>query len=82
VRVGVLGCGNVGAALVELIGRQAKMIESAPACARGGASGRPQPGPRARRRPPPGLLTRDSHAFVEDPEIDVVSGDRRIEPAR
>ena len=28
VRIGVLGCGNVGAALVQLVGRQAKAIEA------------------------------------------------------
>ena len=84
VRVGVLGCGNVGAALVELIGRQAKVIE-----ARTGLRlevARVAVRNLARERDvdlPPGLLTRDSHALVEDPEIDVVveviGG---IEPAR
>ena len=84
VRVGVLGCGNVGAALVELIGRQAKMIESRTGLRLEVA--RVAVRNLARERDvdlPPGLLTRDSHALVEDPEIDVVveviGG---IEPAR
>ena len=84
VRVGVLGCGNVGAALVQLIGRQRKVIES-----RTGLQlevARVAVRNLARERNvdlPDGLLTRDSHALVEDPEIDVVveviGG---IEPAR
>ena len=84
VRVGVLGCGNVGAALVELIGRQAKVIESRTGLRLEVA--RVAVRNLARERDvdlPPGLLTRDSHALVEDPEIDVVveviGG---IEPAR
>ena len=61
VRVGVLGCGNVGAALVELIGRQAKVIE-----ARTGLRlevARVAVRNLARERDvdlPPGLLTRDA----------------------
>jgi homoserine dehydrogenase len=84
VRIGVLGCGNVGAALIELVGRQAKAIE-----ARTGLRlevARVAVRNLARDRDvdlPDGLLTRDSHALVEDPEIDVVveviGG---IEPAR
>jgi homoserine dehydrogenase len=84
IRVGVLGCGNVGAALIELIGRQAKAIE-----ARTGIRlevARVAVRNLARERDvelAQGLLTRDSHALVEDPEIDVVveviGG---IEPAR
>jgi homoserine dehydrogenase len=84
VRVGVLGCGNVGAALVQLIGRQRKVIES-----RTGLQlevARVAVRNLARERAvdlPDGLLTRDSHALVEDPDIDVVveviGG---IEPAR
>ncbi len=84
VRVGVLGCGNVGAALVQLVGRQAEMIE-----ARTGMRlevARVAVRNLARERDvelSPGLLTRDSHALVEDPDIDVVveviGG---IEPAR
>ena len=83
-RVGVLGCGNVGAALVQLIDRQRKVIES-----RTGLQlevARVAVRNLARERDvelPDGLLTRDSHALVEDPDIDVVveviGG---IEPAR
>ncbi len=84
VRVGVLGCGNVGAALVELIDRQAKVVESRTGLRLEVA--RVAVRNLARERDvdlPPGLLTRDSHALVEDPDIDVVveviGG---IEPAR
>jgi homoserine dehydrogenase len=84
VRVGVLGCGNVGAALVGLVGRQAKVIESRTGLRLEVA--RVAVRNLARERDvdlPPGLLTRDSHALVEDPDIDVVveviGG---IEPAR
>ena len=80
----MLGCGNVGAALVQLVDRQAKVIE-----ARTGLRlevARVAVRNLARERDvdlPPGLLTRDSHALVEDPDIDVVveviGG---IEPAR
>jgi homoserine dehydrogenase len=84
VRVGVLGCGNVGAALVGLVAEQADAIEA-------------RTGLRleiaaiavrnlARERDvvlPEGVLTRDSEAVVADPDIDVVveviGG---IEPAR
>jgi homoserine dehydrogenase len=84
VRVGVLGCGNVGAALVQLIERQRKVIE-----ARTGLQlevAKVAVRNLARERDvelSEGLLTRDSHALVEDPDIDVVveviGG---IEPAR
>jgi homoserine dehydrogenase len=84
VRVGVLGCGNVGAPLVELIDRQQAAIE-----ARTGLRlevAKVAVRNLARDRPvtlPDGVLTRDSHALVEDPDIDVVveviGG---IEPAR
>src|SRR5215207_8218494 len=84
VRVGVLGCGNVGAALVALVAEQADAIEA-------------RTGLRleivtvavrnlARERDvelPEGVLTRDSAAVVADPDVDVVveviGG---IEPAR
>ena len=84
IRVGLLGCGNVGGALVPLIERQADVIE-----ARTGLRlevVRVAVRNMSRDR---GLtfaddvLTRDAHAVVADPEIDVVveviGG---IEPAR
>jgi homoserine dehydrogenase len=84
VRVGVLGCGNVGAALVQLVDQQAKVIESRTGLRLEVA--RVAVRNLARERDvdlPPGLLTRDSRALVEDPDIDVVveviGG---IEPAR
>jgi homoserine dehydrogenase len=84
VRVGVLGCGNVGAALVELLQRQGDEIE-----ARTGlrlevtrvavrSSSRERPVELAE-----GVLTTDAAGVVKDPEVDVVvemiGG---IEPAR
>jgi homoserine dehydrogenase len=84
VRIGLLGCGNVGAALVQLVGEQADAIE-----ARTGL--RLEIGAVAVRNlsrergvaVPEGLLTRDAHAVVADPEIDlVVEVIGGIEPAR
>src|SRR5438477_3515535 len=84
VRVGVLGCGNVGAALVELLARDADVIASrtgirlevARVAVRNVAKERPV-------QLPPGTLTHDAEAVVSDPEIEVVveviGG---IEPAR
>lgn len=84
VRVGVLGCGNVGAALVKLVGDRAPAIaertglhlEIARVAVRNMARER-------NVRLPDGVLTRDAAAVVEDPSVDVVveviGG---IEPAR
>jgi homoserine dehydrogenase len=84
VRVGVLGCGNVGAALVQLIAAQADSI-----AARTGLHlqvTRVAVRNLARDRDvhlADGVLTRDARAVVDDPDIDVVveviGG---IEPAR
>ena len=84
VRVGVLGCGNVGAALVGLVASQAKEIE-----ARTGVQleiTRVAVRNLSRSRDvelAPGILTRDTEDVVNDPDIDVVveviGG---IEPAR
>lgn len=84
VRVGVLGCGNVGAALIALVSRQHDVIE-----ARTGLSlqvTRVAVRNLSRDRPvelAEGVLTRDAASVVADPEIDVVveliGG---IEPAR
>ncbi|MEI2704304.1 MAG: homoserine dehydrogenase [Ilumatobacteraceae bacterium] len=84
VRVGVLGCGNVGAALVTLIAQQHDVIE-----ARTGLSlqvTRVAVRNLSRERPVElgeGILTRDAAAVVADPEIDlVVELIGGIEPAR
>ena len=84
VRVGVLGCGNVGAAFVQLIVQQADTI-----AARTGLRleiTRVAVRNLARQRDvevPDGILTRDAHALVEDPDVDlVVEVIGGIEPAR
>ena len=84
VRIGVLGCGNVGAAFVQLVERQADMIE-----ARTGVRlqiARVAVRNISRDREvvvPEGVLTRDAASVVADPTVDVVveviGG---IEPAR
>jgi len=84
VRIGVLGCGNVGAALVQLVERQADMV-----AARTGL--RLQVTRVAVRNVskerdvvlPDGVLTRDAHGLVADPAVDlVVETIGGIEPAR
>ena len=84
VRIGVLGCGNVGAALVGLVDAQGDMIaartglrlEVAKVAVRN----------MSRERPVElgaGVLTNDAAAVVEDPDIDlVVEVIGGIEPAR
>jgi homoserine dehydrogenase len=84
VKVGILGCGNVGGALVELLGERADEIER-----RTGLRleiGRVAVRSASRDRSPevdPELLTTDARSVVADPSIDVVveviGG---IEPAR
>ena len=84
VRIGVLGCGNVGAALVTLLGEQRKEIET-----RTGLSlevTRVAVRNLSRERPvalPDGVLTRDAMDVVTDPDVDlVVELIGGIEPAR
>jgi homoserine dehydrogenase len=84
VRIGLLGCGNVGAAFVQLVERQADIIE-----ARTGVRlqvGRVAVPNVSRDRDvnvPEGVLTRDAHAVVSDPTVDlVVEVIGGIEPAR
>ena len=84
VRIGLLGCGNVGAALVQLVERQADVIE-----ARTGVRlqiSRVAVRNVSRDREvslPEGVLTRDAHAVVNDPTVDViVEVMGGIEPAR
>jgi homoserine dehydrogenase len=84
VRVGVLGCGNVGAALVQLVAKQAGAI----AASTGVRLEVTRVAVRNLSRDrdavlPPGVLTRDAVGVVEDPEVDIIveliGG---IEPAR
>jgi homoserine dehydrogenase len=84
VRVGVLGCGNVGAALIGLVEAQAKEIE-----ARTGVHleiTRVAVRNLSRHREvelDSGVLTRDTEGVVTDPDIDlVVEVIGGIEPAR
>ncbi len=84
IRIGLLGCGNVGGALVPLVEQQAEIIE-----ARTGLRleiTRVAVRNLARDRGvtlADGVLTRDAHAVVTDPEIDlVVEVIGGIEPAR
>ena len=83
-RIGLLGCGNVGAALVQLVERQADVIE-----ARTGVRlqiSRVAVRNISRDREvelPEGVLTRDAHSVVNDPTVDViVEVMGGIEPAR
>ncbi len=84
VKVGLLGCGNVGAALVRLIDEQADAIAARTAVRLEVA--RVAVHSPAKERPvdfEPGILTTDAESIVTDPAIDVVveviGG---IEPAR
>jgi homoserine dehydrogenase len=84
VRIGVLGCGNVGGAFVGLVAGQAKEIE-----ARTGVRlevVRVAVRNLSRDRDvelAPGVLTHDAHGVVADPEVDlVVEVIGGIEPAR
>jgi homoserine dehydrogenase len=84
VRVGLLGCGNVGASLVELLGTRAEAIatrtglriEITRVAVRNVAKARSIPLPE-------GVLTHDTAGVASDPEIDiVVEVIGGIEPAR
>ncbi len=84
IRIGVLGCGNVGAALVQLVERQADSV-----AARTGLRlvvTRVAVRNVSKERDvelPEGVLTRDAHGLVADPEVDlVVETIGGIEPAR
>jgi len=84
VRIGVLGCGNVGAALVQLIERQAAVITERTGITLEVASVAVRNVSRDREVTlPDGVLTRDAFAVVNDPNIDViVEVIGGIEPAR
>ncbi|MEM9746575.1 MAG: homoserine dehydrogenase [Actinomycetota bacterium] len=84
VRIGVLGCGNVGAALVDLVRTQADAVEQ-----RTGirlsvtrVAVRNLSAPRDVELDDD-VLTRDTHGVVSDPDVDlVVEAIGGIEPAR
>lgn len=84
VRIGVLGCGNVGAALVQLIERQAAVITERTGVTLEVASVAVRNVSRDRDVSlADGVLTRDAFAVVNDPNIDViVEVIGGIEPAR
>ena len=84
VRVGLLGCGNVGAALVDLVDRQRDAIAARTGLRLEITRVAVRNVEKARGVPlPAGALTHDSASLVADPDIDVVveviGG---IEPAR
>ena len=84
VRIGVLGCGNVGAAFVRLVDQQGATIQLRTGIRLEVVSVAVRNMSRDRDvQLPEGLLTRDAHAVVSDPSIDliveVIGG---IEPAR
>jgi homoserine dehydrogenase len=84
VRIGVLGCGNVGSALVELLAEQADAIESRTGLRLEVAAVAVRNVSRERDvELPERLLTRDAAAVAINPEIDiVVEVIGGIEPAR
>jgi homoserine dehydrogenase len=84
IRIGVLGCGNVGAALVQLVADQADTIAARTGVRLSVQRVAVRNVSREREvQLPDGVLTRDAHAVVADPEIDlVVEVIGGIEPAR
>jgi homoserine dehydrogenase len=83
-RIGVLGCGNVGAALVRLVGEQADAVERRTGI-RLEVTRVAVRNVSAQREVelPDGVLTRDAHDVVVDPDVDiVVEAIGGIEPAR
>lgn len=84
VRIGVLGCGNVGAAFVQLVERQADVIEARTGVRLQVVRVAVRNVSRDREvNLPEGIITRDASALVSDPTVDliveVIGG---IEPAR
>jgi homoserine dehydrogenase len=84
IRIGLLGCGNVGSALVQLIQRQTDAILARTGLRLEIASVAVRNISRDRDVDlAPDVLTRDAHALVDDPNIDlVVEVIGGIEPAR
>ena len=84
VRIGLLGCGNVGAPFVQLVERQADTIEARTGVRLEVVKVAVRNVSKDREvRLPEGVLVRDAHAVVQDPDVDIVveliGG---IEPAR
>lgn len=84
VRIGVLGCGNVGAALVQLVARQADVIEQRTGVRLEVTKVAVRNLSRDRDvELAEGVLTRDARGLVTDPDVDlVVEVIGGIEPAR
>ena len=84
VRIGVLGCGNVGAAFVRLVEQQSSVIEQRTGVRLEIVSVAVRNMSRDRDvHLSEGLLTRDAHSVVADPNVDlVVEMIGGIEPAR
>ena len=84
VRIGVLGCGNVGAAFVRLVEQQSSVIEQRTGVRLEIVSVAVRNMSRDRDvQLSEGLLTRDAHSVVADPNVDlVVEVFGGIEPAR
>lgn len=84
VRIGVLGCGNVGAAFVRLVEQQSLVIEQRTGVRLEIVSVAVRNMSRDRDvQLSEGLLTRDAHSVVADPNVDlVVEVIGGIEPAR
>jgi homoserine dehydrogenase len=84
VRIGVLGCGNVGAAFVRLVEQQSSVIEQRTGVRLEIVSVAVRNMSRDRDvQLSEGLLTRDAHGVVADPNVDlVVEVIGGIEPAR
>ncbi|MCB0956333.1 MAG: homoserine dehydrogenase, partial [Ilumatobacter sp.] len=84
IRLGVLGCGNVGAAFVRLVEQQAATIEARTGVLlEVGAVAVRNLSAQRDVELAEGVLTRDAHAVVTDPSIDlVVEVIGGIEPAR
>lgn len=84
VRIGVLGCGNVGSAFIQLVSDQADVIESRTGVRLEVTRVAVRNVSRDRDvKLDPGMVTRDAHAVVDDPNVDlVVEVIGGIEPAR
>ncbi len=84
VRIGVLGCGNVGAAFVRLVEQQSSVIEQRTGVRLEIVSVAVRNMSRDRDvQLSEGVLTRDAHSVVTDPHVDlVVEVIGGIEPAR
>jgi homoserine dehydrogenase len=84
VRIGVLGCGNVGGSFVQLVAQQAAAIEARTGIRLEVTRVAVRNVSREREvQLAPGVLVRDARAVVDDPEVDlVVEVIGGIEPAR